>query len=134
LFDTADVYGTNGESEQFLGRALGTRRRDVLIATKFGNPMEGQGKGASPAYIQLAVEASLRRLGTDYIDLYQLHNPDPTVPMAETLGTLDALVKAGKVRAIGCSNFSAAQLREAEAAVRPGATRFVSVQNEYRLL
>jgi aryl-alcohol dehydrogenase-like predicted oxidoreductase len=96
--------------------------------------MEGQGRGASPEYIRLAVEASLRRLGTDYIDLYQLHKPDPDVPIAETLGALDELVKAGKVREIGCSNFSAEQIREAEAAVQPGAARFISVQNEYSLL
>jgi aryl-alcohol dehydrogenase-like predicted oxidoreductase len=133
FFDTADVYG-DGQSEEFLGRALGQRRSQVVIATKFGNPMEGQGRGASAAYIQKAAEASLRRLGTDYIDLYQIHRPDPETPIAETLGALDALVKAGKVREIGCSNFSADQLREAEAAVQGGAARFVSVQNEYSLL
>src|SRR5207244_1910577 len=133
FFDTADVYGA-GESETFLARALGQRRRQVIIATKFGNNMEGQGSGASPAYIQKAVEASLQRLQTDYIDLYQLHKPDPTVPIAETLGALDELVKAGKVREIGCSNFSVEQLREAESAVKSGAARFVSVQNDYSLL
>jgi aryl-alcohol dehydrogenase-like predicted oxidoreductase len=134
FFDTADVYG-QGQSEEFLGRALGARRRDVVIATKFGNPMEGQGRGASPAYIRRAVEASLRRLGTDYIDLYQLHNPDPGIPIEETLGALTELVRAGTVREIGCSNFSAEQIRVAqEAAIRQGAARFVSVQNEYSLL
>jgi aryl-alcohol dehydrogenase-like predicted oxidoreductase len=133
FFDTADIYG-GGQSEQFLGRALGKRRAQVRIATKFGAPLEGQGQGGSPAYIQKAVEASLRRLGTEYIDLYQIHLPDPTVPVADTLGALDALVRAGKVREIGCSNFSGAQLREAREAVRPGAARFVSVQNEYNVL
>ncbi len=136
FFDTADVYG-GGQSEAFIGQALGPRRNAVVIATKFGNPMEGQGRGASRAYIQRAVEASLRRLGTDHIDLYQLHRPDPEVPIAETLGALDELVQAGKVREIGCSNFSVEQLRAAEAAGYPqgaGEARFVSVQNEYSLL
>jgi len=132
FFDTADVYGAT-KSEEFLGRALGTRRKDVIIASKFGIPVEGQGQGASPAYIRLAAEASLRRLGTDYIDLYQLHRPDDSVPIADTLGALNDLVQVGKVRAIGCSNFSVAQLREGESAVKPGAARFVSVQNEYSL-
>ena len=90
--------------------------------------------GAHPTYIRTAVEASLRRLRTDRIDLYQLHSPDPSVPIADTLGALDELVKVGKVREIGCSNFSAAQLHEAESAVRSGGARFVSVQNEYNLL
>lgn len=139
FFDTADTYG-GGRSEEFLGKALGPRRNEVVIATKFGSPMEGQGKGASPAYIRQAAEASLRRLGTDRIDLYQLHTPDPTVPIEETLAALDELVQAGKVREIGCSNFSVEQLRDAEAAVRgdgsrrDDAARFVSVQNEYNLL
>ena len=135
FFDTADMYA-NGKSEELLGQALGRRRSDVLIATKFGQVMEGQGRGARPEYIRQAFQASLRRLNTDYVDLYQLHLPDPDVPIAETLGALDELVKAGQVREIGCSNFSAEQLREAEAAssVRPGSARFVSVQNEYSLL
>jgi aryl-alcohol dehydrogenase-like predicted oxidoreductase len=133
FFDTADVYGT-GQSEEFLGKALGARRNQVLIATKFGLPMDEKRKGAKPAYIRQAVEDSLRRLGTDHIDLYQLHRPDPETPLAETLGALDELVKAGKVREIGCSNFTAAQLREARDAVRPGAARFVSLQNHYSLL
>ncbi|OJH36059.1 aldo/keto reductase [Cystobacter ferrugineus] len=133
FFDTATLYG-EGKSEEFLGRALGKRRSQVIIASKFGHPGEGPGKGGRPAYLQQAIETSLRRLGTDYIDLYQLHMPDPETPIADTLGTLDALVRAGKVREIGCSNFSAAQLREAAQAVRPGAARFVSVQNEYSLL
>jgi aryl-alcohol dehydrogenase-like predicted oxidoreductase len=132
FFDTADIYG-QGQSEEFLGRALGTRRDAVVIATKFGGVMEGRGKGAGPAYIRQAVEASLRRLGTDRIDLYQLHYPDPEVPIEDTLGALGELVKAGKVREIGCSNFSVGQLREA-AAVPGDAARFASVQNEYSLL
>jgi aryl-alcohol dehydrogenase-like predicted oxidoreductase len=108
----------------------------VIVATKFGNEMEGQGHGARPEYVRLALDASLKRLRTDYIDLYQQHVPDPDVPIAETLGALDALVKSGKVIEIGCSNFSAAQLREARRAsdARPGSARFVSVQNEYSLL
>ena len=135
FFDTADMYA-NGKSEELLGQALGRRRSDVIIATKFGQVMEGHGRGARPEYIRKAFQASLRRLNTDYIDLYQLHLPDPDVPIAETLGALDKLVKAGQVREIGCSNFSAEQLREAEAAssARPGSARFVSVQNEYSLL
>jgi aryl-alcohol dehydrogenase-like predicted oxidoreductase len=135
FFDTADMYA-NGKSEELLGRFLGGRRRDVLIATKFGNEMAGQGSGGRPEYVRRALDASLKRLDTDYVDLYQLHLPDPDVPIAETLGALEDLVNAGKVREIGCSNFSVAQLREAEAAskARPGSARFVSVQNEYSLL
>lgn len=133
FFDTADVYGS-GQSEEFLSRALGNRRGDVLIATKFGHEMAGQGKGAHPDYVKTACEASLRRLNTDVIDLYQLHTPDPTVPIAETLGALDDLVKAGKVREIGASNFSAALIRESEAVVKQGATHFVSIQNYYSML
>jgi aryl-alcohol dehydrogenase-like predicted oxidoreductase len=133
LFDTADMYGDT-LSEQYLGRALGRRRGEAVIATKFGWELDKERKGASPAYLRRAVEDSLRRLGTDCIDLYQLHKPDPSVPIGDTLAGLDELVKAGKVREIGCSNFSASQLREAEAAVRAGAARFVSVQNEYSLL
>ncbi len=135
FFDTADMYG-NGKSEELLGRYLGQRRRQVIVATKFGNEMEGQGRGARPEYVKEALDASLKRLRTDYVDLYQQHVPDPDVPIAETLGALDTLVKAGKVREIGCSNFSAGQLREARKAsdARPGSVRFVSVQNEYSLL
>ena len=133
FFDTADMYGDT-LSEQYLGRALAGRRKDAVIATKFGWELDQQRKGAHPDYVPRAAEDSLRRLGTDYIDLYQLHKPDPSVPIGDTLAALDRLVKAGKVREIGCSNFSAAQLREAEAAVRGGAARFVSVQNEYSLL
>jgi aryl-alcohol dehydrogenase-like predicted oxidoreductase len=133
FFDTADIYG-QGKSEEYLGRALGDRRDDVVIATKFGNAMEGQGSGASPTYIRVAVEGSLRRLGTDRIDLYQLHTPDANTPIADTLGTLGDLVHEGKVLEIGCSNFSLEQLREAEAAVRGTATPFVSVQNQFSML
>ena len=134
FFDTADVYGGT-HSEEFIGRALGTRRRSVIVATKFGIPLDEQRKGgAKPEYIRRAVEDSLQRLGTDYIDLYQLHRPDPEVPIADTLGALDELKRAGKLREIGCSNFSVEQLREAEGAVQRGAARFVSVQNEYSLL
>jgi hypothetical protein len=112
FFDTADLYG-KGTSEEFLGRVLGGRRGEVVIASKFGMKLDDERHGARPEYIRRAVEDSLRRLGTDRIDLYQLHTPDPTVPIAETLGALDELVRAGKVREIGCSNFSGEQLREA---------------------
>jgi aryl-alcohol dehydrogenase-like predicted oxidoreductase len=133
FFDTADIYG-EGKSEEFLGRALGARRHEVIIATKFGMKLGRIEGGAKAAYVRKAAEDSLRRLGTDYIDLYQLHQPDSETPIADTLGALEELVRAGKVREIGCSNFSGAQLREAEAATRPGAARFVSVQNEYSLI
>ena len=132
FIDTADSYGA---SEERLGSALGSRRDRVLIATKFGSPVmgeEGTG-GARPEYVRQAVDASLRRLGTDRIDLYQLHRPDKETPIADTLGALAELVKAGKVREIGCSNFSADQLQEAEKAAGDG-PRFVSVQNHYNLL
>jgi aryl-alcohol dehydrogenase-like predicted oxidoreductase len=132
FFDTADTYA-KGQSEEYLRRALGKRRSEIVLATKFGMKMDEQRKGAKPAYLRQALEDSLSRLGTDHVDLYQLHTPDPGVPIADTLGALDDLVRAGKVREIGCSNFSARQLREAEAAVEPGAARFVSVQNEYSL-
>ena len=133
FFDTAELYA-DGKSEEFLGKALGRRRSGVIIATKFGHKRWHPDRGAHPTYIRRAVEASLRRLGTDVIDLYQLHTPDPLVPIADTLGALDELVKAGKVREIGCSKFSVEQLNEAAAAVKPGAAKFVSVQNEYSLL
>jgi aryl-alcohol dehydrogenase-like predicted oxidoreductase len=131
FFDTADTYGS-GQSEEFLGQALKGRRNRAIIATKFGMKM-GEGKeGARPSYVIEALEASLRRLGVDVIDLYQIHRPDPATPIVETLGALNDAVKAGKVREIGCSNFSAAQIREAREA--PGAVHFVSVQNDYSLL
>jgi len=133
FFDTADIYGRT-KSEVFLGRALSSHRDAVVIATKFGLPVDDHRQGARPEYVRQAAEDSLRRLGTDRIDLYQLHQPDPSVPIADTLGALDELVRAGKVREIGCSNFSAEQLREAQAATRRTAASFVSVQNEYSLL
>jgi aryl-alcohol dehydrogenase-like predicted oxidoreductase len=133
FFDTADIYG-GGKSEEFLGKALGSRRKQIVLATKFGLPMDEQRKGAKPGYIRQAVEDSLSRLGTDFIDLYQLHTPDASTPIADTLEALDGLVKAGKVREVGCSNFSADQLHEAEGAVRQGAARFASVQNQYSLI
>lgn len=132
FFDTANTYG-GGQSEEFLGRALGGRRSDIILATKFGMKMPDGRMGARPEYVRQAIEESLRRLGTGYIDLYQLHQPDPTVPVADTLGAMDELVRAGKVREIGCSNFSGDQLRAAAEAVRPGAARFASVQNQYSL-
>lgn len=135
FFDTADIYGGGGLSEEYLGRALGSHREQVLVATKFGMPMDDKRRGARPEYVRQAAEDSLRRLGTDHIDLYQLHQPDPTVPIADTLGALNELVVAGKVREIGCSKFSAAQVREAEdVSAKRGIARFVSVQNEYSLL
>jgi len=133
FFDTADIYGGT-KSEEFLGRALGTRRNQAVIGTKFGLPIDERRRGAKPAYVRAALEDSLRRLGTDHVDLYQLHRPDPDTPIGDTLEALDGLVRAGKVREIGISNASADQLAEAEAALRPGAVRFVSLQNEYSLL
>ncbi len=132
FLDTADSYGPR-QSEEFLGQALKGRWDRVVIATKFGSKLDDQHQGAKPDYVRRAVEDSLQRLGTDRIDLYQLHRPDPSTPIGETLAALDDLVKAGKVREIGCSNFSAEQIRDAEDAVRAGAARFTSVQNEYSL-
>jgi len=131
FFDTADRYG-KGQSEDFLGRALGKRRDEIILATKFGMEMEKSQLGASPEYVREAIEASLRRLRTDRIDLYQLHQPDPKTPIADTLGALDELVRAGKVREIGCSNFSVAQIRETSDASQ-GRAQFVSVQNQFSL-
>ena len=136
FFDTADIYG-NGASEEFIGRALARsgRRAEAVIATKFGHHSGGPERGGHPDWVRQACDASLRRLGVDVIDLYQLHSPDPRVPVAETLGALDELVRAGKVREVGCSNFSPEQLTGADSAARGGgAARFVSVQNEYSLL
>jgi aryl-alcohol dehydrogenase-like predicted oxidoreductase len=133
FFDTADIYGGT-KSEEFLGRALAHRRSEAVIATKFGMAVDEKRRGAKPDYIRRAVEDSLRRLRIDRIDLYQLHQPDPSVPISDTLEALDSLVRAGKVREIGASNFSASQIKQAEAAVRPVAARFVSLQNEYSLL
>jgi aryl-alcohol dehydrogenase-like predicted oxidoreductase len=137
LIDTADSYGNRGGSEEELGRTLGSRRKDVVLATKFGMPMDDAGKlrGASRRYITTAVEASLKRLRTDWIDLYQLHRPDAQTPIEETLRALDELVRQGKVRHIGCSNLDATQVVAAqEAAVRHGLTPFISCQDEYSLL
>ena len=131
FLDTADRYG-KGQSEDFLGRALGKRRHQVVLATKFGMEIEPGQQGASAKYVREAVEASLRRLRIDRIDLYQLHQPDPRTPIAETLGVLDELVRAGKVREIGCSNFSVGQIREAANASQDRA-QFVSVQNKFSL-
>jgi aryl-alcohol dehydrogenase-like predicted oxidoreductase len=137
FIDTADIYGNKGGSEEVLGNVLGARRKNIVLATKFGLPMDNAGKlrGASRRYIVTAVEASLRRLKTDWIDLYQLHRPDAQTPIEETLRALDDLVKAGKVRFIGCSNFSATQLKEAQdASVRNHIASFVCCQEEYSLL
>jgi aryl-alcohol dehydrogenase-like predicted oxidoreductase len=135
LFDTADIYGEDGASERLLGRALGSRRRDVVVATKFGMAIDAQRRGAHPDYVRSACEASLRRLGTDHIDLYQLHEPDPDVPIAETLGALDELVRGGEVRELGHSNLSAEQMDAAEAAARSaGTARFVCAQDHWNLL
>jgi len=134
LLDTADTYGNDGGSESFLGEVLQGRRDRVVLATKFGGRMEGRG-GGSRGHIVKAVEASLRRLRTDWIDLYQYHVPDGVTPIEETLGALNELVDEGKVRFIGSSNFSAAQVDEAERVAREGGTaRFVSAQNQYSLL
>lgn len=137
LFDTADVYGPAGLSEEYLGDALKGHRRNVVIATKFGAPM-GEGplwSGASRRYIFEAVDASLRRLGTDYIDLYQVHFPDTRTPIEETMRALDDLVRAGKVRYIGCSNFAAWQVVEAQWTARSlHLTPFITAQNLYNLL
>jgi aryl-alcohol dehydrogenase-like predicted oxidoreductase len=134
FFDTADIYGGT-KSEEFLGRALGARRKSVIVATKFGMKSNELPGGAGPDYVRASVENSLRRLGTEYIDLYQLHQPDPSVPIAETLGALEDLRRAGRVREIGCSKFSIEQIREADDLARKrGTARFVSVQNEYSLL
>ena len=136
LLDTADVYG-QGDSERMLGEILGVRRKHILIATKFGSVMDqaGRMRGASRRYIMTAVEESLRRLRTDWIDLYQLHGPDPNTPVEETLRALDDLVRQGKVRYIGSSNFQGWQVADAEWLGRQiGTNRFVSCQNEYSLL
>ena len=136
LFDTADIYG-QGMSEDYIGRALEGRRDQVTLATKFGMPMDERSED-SPGrreYIRWAVEGSLRRLRTGVIDVYQQHRPDASTPIEETLGALNELVDEGKVRWIGASNFSAAQIEAAEASARERDTaRFVSVQNQYSLV
>ncbi|HET9518796.1 MAG TPA: aldo/keto reductase [Actinoplanes sp.] len=141
LFDTADIYGTpHGASEEALGAALKGRRDEVVLATKFGMNMEGlngadRGARGSRSYLARAVESSLRRLGTDYIDLYQMHEPDPATPIDETLSALDDLVRAGKVRYLGNSNFTGWQIADAAwtASVK-SRTPFISAQNRYSLL
>jgi len=136
-FDTADIYGPRGKSEEILGEILGGKRKEVVIATKFGMVFDEAGamKGASRKYIMAAVEGSLRRLKTDYIDLYYQHRADPSVPIEETLRALDDLVKQGKVRHIGNSNFDGKQLDEADATARKlGLTRFICAQDELSLI
>ncbi|MFI6260449.1 aldo/keto reductase [Micromonospora zamorensis] len=141
LFDTADIYGEpQGGSEELLGQALKGRRDDVVVATKFGMDMNGLngpdfGARGSQRYIARAVEASLRRLGTDHIDLYQMHEPDPGTPIDETLAALDDLVRDGKVRYLGNSNFAGWQIADADwVASSNGRARFISAQNHYSLL
>jgi len=137
FIDTADSYGNRGGSEEYLGEILGAARKSIVLATKFGLPMDDAGtkRGASRRYIMEAVEASLKRLRTDWIDLYQQHRPDPQTPIEETLRALDELVRAGKVRFAGCSNLSAAQVTEArETAARLGLAGFICCQDEYSLL
>jgi aryl-alcohol dehydrogenase-like predicted oxidoreductase len=137
FLDTADVYGGRGKSEEFMGRALQGRRHEVILATKFASPM-GEGPmftGGSRRYIMNAVRDSLRRLQTDYIDLYQVHFPDTKTPTDETMRALDDLVRAGDVRYIGCSNYSGWQLVEAQWTARSfHGTEFISAQNQYSLL
>ena len=137
LFDTADIYGNKGGSEVALGEILGARRKDIVLATKFGMAMDDAGKliGGSRRYIMSAVEDSLRRLKTDWIDLYQFHQPDPRTPIEETLRALDDLVRQGKVRYIGCSNMSAWGVVEAQwTAKHHNLNAFVSCQDEYSLV
>ncbi len=141
LFDTADIYGAErGLSETLMGKALAGKRDGIVLATKFGMDMAGAngpdwGVRGSRRYIRLAVEASLRRLQTDWIDLYQLHVPDPVTPIEETLSTLDDLIAEGKIRYIGHSNLAGWQIAEAEFAARLGGhPKFISSQNEYSLL
>jgi aryl-alcohol dehydrogenase-like predicted oxidoreductase len=137
LFDTADIYSNMGGSETVLGEVLGTRRNDIVLATKFSKPMSNDGtkQGAARRYIMSAVEASLTRLKTDYIDLYQQHDYDPLTPIDETLRALDDLIRQGKVRYIGNSNFPAWRIAEAEYVARAMNTaRFISCQDEYSLV
>lgn len=136
LFDTADIYGERGGSETFLGQILGDRRKEIVLATKFGMEMDDhEKKGASRRYIMQAVEASLTRLKTDWIDLYQYHRPDPLTPIDETLRALDDLIRQGKVRYIGCSNMPSWEIATAQWTARDiGAQGFVSAQDEYSLL
>jgi aryl-alcohol dehydrogenase-like predicted oxidoreductase len=134
--DTADIYGGAGRSEELMGEVLRGRRDRGVLATKFGMDMEdGETRRGRPDYVRRAIDASLRRLETEWVDIYWLHEPDPDTPIAETLGVLDELVGAGKVRALGCSQFDAAQIEEAERVAREnGFARFEAVQKEYSLL
>lgn len=137
FFDTSDTYGERGASEEYLGRALAGRRHDIVLATKFARPMDREGRlqGASRRYIMSAIEASLRRLNTDYIDLYQQHIADPLTPIEETLRTLDDLVRHGKVRYVGCSTLSAWQVVEAQwTSTHLNLARFAACQERYSLL
>lgn len=137
LFDTADIYADMGGSETVLGEVLGPRRKDIVLATKFSKPMSSDGtrQGASRRYIMSAVEASLKRLKTDYIDLYQQHDYDPLTPIDETLRALDDLIRHGKVRYFGNSNFPAWRVAEAEYVARAiNVSRFISCQDEYSLV
>ena len=137
LFDTADMYGGRGGSETQLGKILGHRRKDIVLASKFGMAMSDDGTkiGASRRYIMSAVEDSLRRLKTDWIDLYQLHQPDPLTPLDETMQALDDLVTQGKIRYIGCSNLPSWQVVESQWISKSmGLNRFVSCQDEYNIL
>jgi aryl-alcohol dehydrogenase-like predicted oxidoreductase len=137
LFDTADIYGNRGGSETMLGQVLGDNRKRIVLATKFGGAMNDAGtmKGAGRRYIISAAEASLKRLRTEWIDLYQIHFPDPVTPIEETLAALDDLIRAGKVRYIGCSNFAGWQAVDAQWTARHlHLHAFVSCQNEYSLL
>ncbi|HEY5339017.1 MAG TPA: aldo/keto reductase [Rhizomicrobium sp.] len=135
LFDTADIYGNKGGSEEQLGIILGERRKDIVLATKFGMPMSETKTGASRRYIVQAVEGSLKRLKTDWIDLYQLHQPDPNTPIEETLGALNDLLHAGKIRYIGCSNMKAWAVVDSRWTSRTrGLAAFISAQDEYSLL
>ena len=137
LFDTADVYGPRGVSEEYLGKALENRRGDIVLATKFAMPMGDSPlqRGGSRRWVMKAAEASLRRLGTDYIDLYQMHFPDAGTPIEETLRALDDLVRQGKVRYLGCSNFSGWQVVEAAWTAKSASlSPFVSAQNFYNLI
>lgn len=137
LFDTADMYGNRGGSESIIGEVLGARRKDIVLATKFGWEMDDEGrlKGGSRRYIMSAVEASLKRLKTDWIDLYQYHKVDPLTPVEETLATLDDLVRQGKVRYIGASNMPAWQVAKSQEISRTrGMASFISCQDEYSLV
>jgi len=137
LFDTADVYGNRGGSETCLGQFLGDRRKDIILASKFGSPMDDAGtmRGGSRRYIMAAVDASLKRLKTDWIDLYQLHRPDPLTPAEETLRALDDLVRQGKIRYIGCSSHAAWQVVGMQWTARHhGFSPLVSCEAEYSVL